>query len=55
MSTNEDGMNRVFVIDGIICYPNNTVKMYNRWEVRSLRFRVIIMRQMPLEDYQKVG
>jgi gliding motility-associated-like protein len=33
MSPNDDGTNDVFYIRGIECYPNNTVKIYNRWGV----------------------
>jgi gliding motility-associated-like protein/uncharacterized repeat protein (TIGR01451 family) len=33
MTPNEDGYNDVFYIGGIECYPNNTVKIFNRWGV----------------------
>jgi gliding motility-associated-like protein len=33
MTPNGDGLNDVFVIRGIHKYPNNTVKIYNRWGV----------------------
>lgn len=31
VSPNNDGMNDVFFIDGIECYPDNTVEIYHRW------------------------
>ncbi|WP_405211545.1 gliding motility-associated C-terminal domain-containing protein [Dokdonia sp. Asnod2-E02] len=33
MTPNGDGLNDVFVIRGIEQYPNNTVRIYNRWGV----------------------
>ncbi|SHJ82825.1 gliding motility-associated C-terminal domain-containing protein, partial [Flavobacterium haoranii] len=33
VSPNNDGSNDMFVIDGIECYPNNTVEIYNRWGI----------------------
>ncbi|CCG53277.1 Protein of unknown function, putative adhesine [Flavobacterium indicum GPTSA100-9 = DSM 17447] len=33
VSPNGDGLNDVFIIDGITCYPNNTVEIYNRWGI----------------------
>ncbi|MFK8274032.1 Ig-like domain-containing protein, partial [Capnocytophaga canimorsus] len=34
LSSNEDGTNDGFVIDGIECYPKNKVRIYNRWGVK---------------------
>lgn len=33
VSPNNDGSNDMFIIDGIECYPNNTVEIYNRWGI----------------------
>ena len=33
VSANGDGSNDVFLIEGIECYPNNTIEIYNRWGV----------------------
>ena len=33
VSPNGDGLNEIFMIDGITCYPNNTVEIYNKWGV----------------------
>ncbi|MFD2040781.1 gliding motility-associated C-terminal domain-containing protein, partial [Flavobacterium artemisiae] len=33
LSPNGDGMNDTFVIEGIDCFPNNTVSIYNRYGV----------------------
>ncbi|GGE11124.1 choice-of-anchor L domain-containing protein [Psychroflexus salis] len=33
ITPNNDGINDVFVIEGIACYPDNTVKIFNRWGV----------------------
>ncbi|WP_167543080.1 T9SS type B sorting domain-containing protein [Flavobacterium sinopsychrotolerans] len=33
VSPNGDGNNDVFRIDGLECYPENTVEIYNRWGV----------------------
>ncbi|WP_343624029.1 gliding motility-associated C-terminal domain-containing protein, partial [Flavobacterium lindanitolerans] len=33
MTPNGDGLNEFFQIDGLDCYPNNTVEIYNRWGV----------------------
>lgn len=30
VSQNGDGLNEIFMIEGITCYPNNTVEIYNR-------------------------
>ncbi len=34
ISVNDDGSNDVFYIKGIESYPNNTVRIYNRWGVK---------------------
>ncbi|OXA82042.1 hypothetical protein B0A65_01390 [Flavobacterium frigidimaris] len=34
VSLNEDGINDEFRIQGLECYPNNSVEIYNRWGVR---------------------
>jgi hypothetical protein len=42
-----DGINELFVIDGLedtICYPENTVEIYNRWGVLFLKLGIIIKR-----------
>lgn len=33
VSVNQDGLNEIFTIDGIIYYPNNNVEIYNRWGI----------------------
>jgi len=33
VSPNDDGYNDVFFIDGISCYPQNNVEIYNRWGI----------------------
>ena len=33
VSVDQDGINEIFTIDGIIYYPNNNVEIYNRWGV----------------------
>ncbi|WP_320814687.1 gliding motility-associated C-terminal domain-containing protein [Flavobacterium sp.] len=33
VSPNNDGLNDFFLIDGIDCYPNNTVEIYNKWGI----------------------
>ena len=33
VSPNQDGLNEVFYIDGITCYAENNVKIYNRWGI----------------------
>ncbi|RLJ30632.1 gliding motility-associated-like protein, partial [Flavobacterium lindanitolerans] len=33
MTPNGDGLNEFFQIEGLDCYPNNTVEIYNRWGV----------------------
>jgi gliding motility-associated-like protein len=34
VSPDGDGLNDVFKIEGLECYPNNTVEIYNRWGVK---------------------
>lgn len=34
ISINDDGSNDIFYIKGIEAYPNNTVRIYNRWGVK---------------------
>ena len=31
LSLNDDGKNDIFLLDGIECFPNNSVEIYNRW------------------------
>jgi gliding motility-associated-like protein len=31
LSLNDDGKNEIFLLDGIECFPNNSVEIYNRW------------------------
>ncbi|WP_442787989.1 HYR-like domain-containing protein, partial [Flavobacterium suncheonense] len=33
VSPNHDGLNDIFYIDGITCYAENNVKIYNRWGI----------------------
>ncbi|MEZ0006593.1 gliding motility-associated-like protein [Flavobacterium sp. 28YEA47A] len=33
ITPNGDGLNEFFKIEGLDCYPNNTVEIYNRWGV----------------------
>jgi len=33
LSPDGDGLNEAFIIEGIECYPNNKVEIYNRWGV----------------------
>ncbi|MDO5105598.1 gliding motility-associated C-terminal domain-containing protein [Capnocytophaga sp.] len=39
ISVNDDGSNDVFYIKGIESYPNNTVRIYNRWGVKVFEER----------------
>jgi hypothetical protein len=53
--SNGDGINELFVIDGLedtICYPENTVEIYNRWGVLVLKLGIIIMKRMHLTGIQ---
>jgi gliding motility-associated-like protein len=34
VSPNGDGSNDIFFIEGLDCYPNNTVEIYNRWGIK---------------------
>jgi gliding motility-associated-like protein len=34
VSPDGDGLNDTFIIEGLECYPNNTVEIYNRWGVK---------------------
>jgi gliding motility-associated-like protein len=34
VSPNGDGSNDVFLIEGIECYPNNSIEVYNRYGVK---------------------
>ncbi|OGS61243.1 MAG: hypothetical protein A2X07_06305 [Flavobacteria bacterium GWF1_32_7] len=34
VSPNGDGSNDIFYLEGIDCYPNNTVEIFNRWGVK---------------------
>lgn len=31
LSPNEDGQNDIFLLEGIECFPNNSVEIFNRW------------------------
>ncbi len=39
VTPNDDGINDVFMLNGIDCYPNNTVRIYNRWGVKVFETR----------------
>ncbi len=34
VSPDGDGLNDIFLIEGLECYPNNTVEIYNRWGIK---------------------
>ncbi|MBE9575089.1 gliding motility-associated C-terminal domain-containing protein [Flavobacterium proteolyticum] len=34
VSPNNDNSNDIFFIEGLDCYPNNTVEIYNRWGIK---------------------
>ena len=34
VSPNGDGKNDIFFLEGLDCYPNNTVEVYNRWGIK---------------------
>ena len=39
LSPNNDGSNDIFLLDGIDCYPNNRVEIFNRWGVSVFETR----------------
>jgi gliding motility-associated-like protein len=55
-SPNGDGINEVFVIDNledVLCYPTNSLQIYNRWGVLVLKLQIIIIQVIILTEFQE--